>query len=248
VGLQERIKKIQEFEENLEAKKIEATKKRTRQIDDINKYKNPFKVMFQDFGYRVIRLKYFIMVMVALVLEVITVTIYLLNIENILEFEVFTASVLFGATSAIIIVLAVGVLILMKVDRTRDKKKIDQLLNFKRSYQKLKSKYLNDIYRFSKAFDSKQNNIDVKINYAIVLEDVYNTFLKEFSNLEVPGFLKEAYDHELKHLAKEKQFYKQFSLFTKKDELKNYNIESSLAHIDYLREIDRLEKSLKLTV
>ncbi|MCK5567637.1 MAG: hypothetical protein KAI62_06980, partial [Actinomycetia bacterium] len=153
MGLQE---KIQGFKDNQEAKKIEATKKRTRQIDDINKYKNPFKAIFEDFGYRVIRLKYFIMVVVALVLEVITVTIYLLNIENILEFEVFTAIVLFGATSAIIIVLAVGVLVLMKVDRTRDKKKIDQLLNFKRSYQKLKSKYLNDIYRFSKAFDSKQ--------------------------------------------------------------------------------------------
>ncbi len=245
MGLQE---KTQGFEDNLEAKKIEATKKRTRQIDDINKYKNPFKAIFEDFGYRVIRLKYFIMVVVALVLEVITVTIYMLNIENILEFEVFTAIVLFGATSAIIIVLAVGVLVLMKVDRTRDKKKIDQLLNFKRSYQKLKSKYLNDIYRFSKAFDSKQNNIDVKINYAIVLKDIYNKFLKEFSNLKAPGFLKEAYDHELKHLTKEKQFYKQFSLFTKKDELQNYNIESSLAHIDYLREIDRLEKSLKLTI
>jgi len=248
MGLKEKIKKIQGFEDNLEAKKIETTKKRNRQIDDLNKYKNPFKVMLQDFGYRVIRLKYFIMVLAALVLEVITVTIYLLNIENILEFEVFAASVLFGATSAIIIVLAVGVLILMKVDRTRDKKKIDQLLDFKRSYQRIKSKYLKDIYRFSKAFDSEQNNIDVKINYAIVLEDVYNTFLKEFSNLKVAGFLKEAYDHESKHLAKEKQFYKQFSLFAKKDELRNYNIESSLAHIDYLREIDRLEKSLKLTV
>ena len=248
MGLQERVKKIQEFEDNLEVKKAEAGKKRARQIDNLNKYKIPFKVIFQDLGYRVIGLKYFIMVAVALVLEVITVTIYLLNIENILEFEVFTASVLFGATSAIIIVLAVGVLVLMKVDRTRDKKKIDQLLNFKRSYQKLKSKYLNDIYRFSKAFDSKQNNIDVKINYAIVLKDIYNKFLKEFSNLKVPGFLKEAYDLELKHLAKEKQFYKQFSLFTKKDELEDYNIESSLAHRDYLREIDKLEKSLKLTV
>lgn len=248
MGLKERIKKIQKFEDNLEAKKIKVTKKKTNQKDDINKYKNSFKVMFQDFGYKVIRLKYFIMVVVALLLEVITVTIYLLNVENILEFEVFTASVLFGVTSAIIIVLAVGVLILMKVDRTRDKNKINQLLNFKRSYQKLKSKYLNDIYRFSKAFDSKHNNIDVKTNYAILLEDIYGKFLKGFSNLKIPGFLKEAYDQELKHLTKEKQFYKQFSLFTKKDELKNYNIESSLAHIDYLREIDRIEKGLKLTV
>ena len=40
--LQERKKKIQEFEDKLEAKKVEATKKRSRQIDDINKYKNPY--------------------------------------------------------------------------------------------------------------------------------------------------------------------------------------------------------------
>ena len=34
MGLQERIKKIQEFENNLEAKKVEVIKKRNKQIDD----------------------------------------------------------------------------------------------------------------------------------------------------------------------------------------------------------------------
>jgi hypothetical protein len=246
--LRERIKKIKKFEDNLEDKETNATSKMVGKIEETKKNKNPFKSMFQIYGYKVIRLKYFIMVAVALALEVITVTIYLLNIENILEFEVFTASVLFGATSAIIVVLAVGVMTLVKVDRTRDKKNIEQLLSFKRSYQKLKSKYLNDIYRFSKVFNSKKNNINVKINYAIILGDVYNNFLKKFSKIKVPEFLKEAYDYELKHLTKEKQFYEKFSLFSKRDDLKNYNIESSLAHIDYLREINRLEKSLKLTV
>ena len=37
MGLQERIKKIQEFENNLENKKIEATKKRNKQIDDVKR-------------------------------------------------------------------------------------------------------------------------------------------------------------------------------------------------------------------
>ena len=54
MGLQERVKKIQEFEDNLEVKKAEAGKKRARQIDDLNKYKIPFKAIFQDLGYRVI--------------------------------------------------------------------------------------------------------------------------------------------------------------------------------------------------
>lgn len=37
MGLQERIKKIQEFENNLEVKKVESTRKRNKQIDDIKR-------------------------------------------------------------------------------------------------------------------------------------------------------------------------------------------------------------------
>ena len=37
MGLQERIKKIQEFENNLETKKVEATKKRNKQIDGVKR-------------------------------------------------------------------------------------------------------------------------------------------------------------------------------------------------------------------
>ncbi len=37
MGLQERIKKIQEFENNLETKKVEATRKRNKQINDIKR-------------------------------------------------------------------------------------------------------------------------------------------------------------------------------------------------------------------
>ena len=37
MGLQERIKKIQEFEDNLETKKADAEKKRTKQLDDIKR-------------------------------------------------------------------------------------------------------------------------------------------------------------------------------------------------------------------
>ena len=207
-----------------------------------------FKGYFQDFNLKVIRLKYFIMVVGALILEIATLIIYLLNNEKIIEFDLFSASVLYGATSIIIVVLAIGVLVLIKVDRSRNRKKIDLLLNFKKSYQDIKSKYVGDISRFTRGFDTENAEIDVKINYAIVLEDIYSTLLKEFSSLKVPGFLKYAHSFESEYLQKEKQFYKSFSLFTKKAELEKYCKESSLAHRNYLQELNKLEKSLKLII
>ena len=56
--IKERIKKIKEFEDNLEAKKTHATRKMAGKIEETKKDKNPFKFMFQNFGYKVIRLKY----------------------------------------------------------------------------------------------------------------------------------------------------------------------------------------------
>jgi len=75
----------------------------------------------------VVRLKYFIMVVAALIFEIVAVTIFILNIENLLELQLFTTSVLFGITSAIIIVLAVGILVLIEVDKieTSKNRKVD---------------------------------------------------------------------------------------------------------------------------
>lgn len=212
------------------------------------KYQNPLVAFFKDFSYRVIRLKYFILVVFALLLQATAVTIYLFISEDIIDFELFNASILFGSTSGIIIVLAIGILVLLRVDKTRDRNKIKLLLGFKRDYHKIKGKYIKEINRFIQAFDRENTNIEVKINCAIVLEDQYDTFLREFSSLKIPGFLDNAYKYESTHLGKEKQFYKEFSLLSGAGELKDYSIESNLAHRNFIEELDKLEKSLKLVM
>ena len=50
---------------------------------------------FKDLEYQVIKFKYFIIVIIALLLEVITVAIFLLNSEKIIEVQLFNASLLF---------------------------------------------------------------------------------------------------------------------------------------------------------
>ena len=188
------------------------------------------------------------MVVAALILEVIAVTIFILNSEHLVEFELFNTSVLFGATSVIIIVLAVGILVIMKLDKSRDKIKVAQLLEFKKKYHQIKSSYFNDITRFSRAFDQENADIEAKIDYAIALNDIYDSLLKKFSSIKIPDFLRVAYEYEIKHLENEKQVYKKFSMLSKKEELESHNIESNIAHRDYLREIDKLEKRLKLII
>ena len=77
---------------------------------------------------------------------------------------------------------------------------------------------------------------------------MFNKFLEEYSFLMVPNFLKNAYNHELEHLLKEKQFYESFSSLTGKYELDSIASESDLAHMSYLIEMERLEKNLKLII
>ena len=75
------------------------------------------------------------MIVVALILEITTLLIFLLKSENILDFEMFTIAILYGITSSIIVVLAVGVLVLMKTDKKRDKNKIHDLEKFNKDYR-----------------------------------------------------------------------------------------------------------------
>jgi len=89
--------------------------------------KKRLNIYFRDFGYKVIRVKYFIMIVVALILEITTLLIFLLKSENILDFELFTIAIMYGITSSIIVVLAIGVLVLMRTDKKRDKNKIHTL-------------------------------------------------------------------------------------------------------------------------
>ena len=214
----------------------------------ISTIKNPIKIYLKDFGYRVIRLKYFIMVVVVLVLEIVTLAIYLLNNEDILAFDLFSASILYGTTSTIMVVLAIGVLVLMKLDKSRDIKKINQLIDFKKIYSGINNNYWHEITRFTRAFENELEDLDVKINYAIVLKDKFEDLLNKFSDIKVANFLKDAYEYEHEHLLKEKIFYKKFSSYCEPDELRRISTESEIAHRNYLAEIGRLEKNLKLII
>lgn len=214
----------------------------------INKHRYFPGAIFKDFGYRVIRLKYFIMVVGALVLEIITLTIYLLNNKDFLAFDLFGASILYGTTSTIIVVLAIGVLLLMKVDKSRDIKRINKLIGFKKIYSGINNKYWQEIARFTQAFENEREDLEEKINYAMELKEKFEELLKEFSGIRVDNFLKDAYEYEHEHLLKEVTFYNDFSLYSDPDELRRISLESDAAHRNYLTEIDRLEKSLKLII
>lgn len=202
----------------------------------------------KDFRYRVIKLKYFIMIVVAMLLEITTLVIYIFNNEKIIDFDLITASVLYGVTSAIVITLAIGTLILLKTDRLKDKKIIDQFNEFRRSYFRLNHEYSRDIDIMVKNFDNERGSIEEKINYAIAIAEKYDDFIQEFSVIKVPGFLNDAFNYKLDNLNKEKLFFTKFSLLTKSEELEKINKESDLAHENFLRELDNTERNLKIIV
>ena len=204
--------------------------------------KNPIKKFFRDFGYRVIRLKYFIMVAVAMLLEIVTLAVYILKNEDIIGLDLFSASILYGMISAIVLCFSVGCLVLIKTDKYRDAKKINYLDKFKKNYRMLADKYSKETDKFLRNFDNEKLDIDLKINYAIVLAEKYNDFFKDFSSIKVPRFLSDAFSFKVQHLIKEKQFFEEFSLFTKRDELEKISRDSGIAHRNYLKEINRLEK------
>ena len=173
---------------------------------------------------------------------------FILNGENLVKFQLFNTSILFGATSTIIIVLSVGILALIKIDNKRDRIRIEQIIGFKNKYNKIQNKNQKEINRYTKAFNNEKNDIESKINIALIIKDVYSGLIKEFNSLQVPGFLKEAYQHELNHLEKERNLYKRFSQLDNKRKLQSLVSESDLAHRNYIRELYRLEKNLKLII
>lgn len=213
-----------------------------------NKIKTSPSNAFREFGFRVVRLKYFILVVVALLIQIVAVALYLLNSGNIIDFELFNTSILFGATSAVIIILAVGILILIRTDKTRDKNKIKRLAYFKKSYQDIKNKYIKGISRSTKAFDAEIGDIELKLEYAMTLEELYGTFQRELSTMEVPAFLIDAHKYVLRYLSSERKFYKLFSTLADKVELETCVNQSVSAHRNYLEEVNRLERNLKIMI
>ncbi|MBN2072763.1 MAG: hypothetical protein JW770_02320, partial [Actinobacteria bacterium] len=202
----------------------------------------------RDFRYRVVRLKYFIIVVTALMLEIITLIIYLLKNENFVDLNMFTASVLYGAISAIIVILAIGCLVLIRLDKRSDKNNIKLLLEFKRKYYNLLNKYSDNINEDLKNFDRETKDLEVKINYAESLSEKYGRFLKEFEEFGIPNFLSDIFKHESNHIQLEKQFYESFSSLSSREVLQKISAESETAHRTFLNELNSLEKNLKLII
>ena len=139
-------------------------------------------------------------------------------------------------------------LVLMKTDKKRDKNKIRILQEFKRKYRQLTSKYSPQINALVNRFYSESSSIDSKINHAIGLEEEYDRFLEDFSNLEIPSFLDFAYSCELDHLNREKEFYNGFPNFLNHNLLNIISSKSETSNMNFLRELNKLDKNLQLII
>jgi len=206
------------------------------------------RLFFRDFGYKVVKLKYFIMIVGALILEIATLTLYLLKLQDIVDFELFSLSILYGAISGIIVAVAAGILVLVKVDTKRDAGKIKQLKDYQKHYRALCVKHLDDINKLVGSFENETSNLDSKLEYAEYLEKKYAEYLDDLSSVVIPEFLAYAHRSECQHLAKEKEFYNGFACLAKPDELKSISNESEICHSNFLKEIHAIEKNLRLVI
>jgi hypothetical protein len=206
------------------------------------------RLFFRDFGFKVIRLKYFIIIVGALLLEILTLTLYLLKLQNIVDFDLFSLAILYGAISGIIVILAVAILFLMKADRKKDSENIKIFQAYQKTYKMLSSKYLNSINGLLRSFENEVSDLDTKLGYAEALEKKYSQYLEEFSSLDVPDFLAPAHKYECGHLAREKDIYNELANLTEASRLKSISNESDILHDNFLRETHRIEKSLKLII
>jgi len=204
--------------------------------------------LFKNFGYRVIKLKYFILISVTMLLEIITLIIYMLNNEKVFDFSLMTASVFYGVTSLIVILMSVISLVIIKTDESRDKKKISQLDDFRKECFKISNEYSGDINNMIKNFDSERGSIETKINYAIEISEKYDKYINDFLKIKVPPFLNDAFEYKLDNLNKEKLFFSEFSLLADPGELNKINKESEMANDSFLNEIDTIEKNLSIIV
>jgi len=207
-----------------------------------------FSSYLRDLSYRFIKLKYFVMIAVAMLLEIATLILYVLNNEKIIYFDLMSASVLYGATSLIIIVLAVTSLILIKTDKSRDKRVMEQFNKFKSNYSKIDNENSYEIDSLVRKFDGERENIEEKVNCAKEIEDKYSKYINDFSKISVPSFLKDAYNYKMYSLEKEKLFFSKFSSLKNMKKLGKINLESDLANNEFLKEMDAIEKKLKIII
>ena len=121
-------------------------------------------------------------------------------------------------------------------------------MSFRSNYYKLFNKYSGEIRSLVKKFDEEKFNFEEKVNHAIDIAEKYNDYLKQFSAIRAPEFLKDAFNYEKEHLTKEKLFFTKFSLLSEPAELEEISSESNMAYENFKRELNSAERKLKLIV
>lgn len=210
------------------------------------------KKRFENLGNKVIKLKYFLMVVGAMLFEIITLVIFIFRDEILVGFDAIAISYFYGLSNTIILILAVrGLikgLILTKSDKEKDIEKVSQINNFKVQYSIISNKYSTEIDELIKDFDDEKSNINKKIEYAKMLEEKYDSIAQEFSRVKTADFLKEIHSFEMEHLLKEKLLFDSFTDLADKSDLNNISRESNRAHIKFLKGLEKLEQNLKFRI
>lgn len=214
--------------------------------------KSLIKKRFESFGDKVIKLKYFLMVVGAMLFEILTLIIFIFKDEILVGFDAIAISYFYGLSNTIILILAIrGLikgLILTKSDKEKDIEKVSQINNFKVQYSIISNKYSTEIDSLINDFDDEKSNINKKFEYAKMLEENYENISKEFSRIKVTSFLKDIHSYEMEHLQKEKLLFASFVDLADKNELNNISRESNRAHIKFLRGLEKLEQNLKFRI
>ena len=217
-----------------------------------NNKKSVIKKGLGKFGDKVIKLKYFLMVVGAMLFEILTLVIFIFRDEILVGFDVIAISYFYGLSNTIILILAIrGLvkgLILTKSDKEKEIDKVSQINNFKEQYIVLSNRYSSEIDDLLRDFDSEKSSIRNKIDYAKVLEDRYEKISEEFSKIKVADFLTEVHGYEQTHLRKEKLLFTSFIELADKYELNNITRQSNKAHVRFLRELEKIEQNLKFRI
>jgi len=214
----------------------------------IKKSKNPIKRYFDEIRYKVVRLKYFVLVVAAMFLEIVVLIIYLLSNEKILKIDFFNLEYLFGFTSAVIIIISVGIIVLLKLDRTKDRNMLTQYRTFKKKYYEVTNSHMTGINRTIREFDKEMGDVEHKIELAITIANLYQYLVDDFEKIDVPEFLKEAYEKEKEHFIKEQAFFDRFASFEDSESLHSISNDSEDLHSNFLKEINKIENNLKLVM
>ncbi len=211
-----------------------------------------FKRSFENLGEKMIKIKYFLMVVGAMLFEILTLVIFIFRGKVLVGFDAIEMGYFYGFSNTIILILAISGLVkgflLNKNGKEKDLKKVNQINNFKVQYSIIRNRYSIEIEKLIRDFDDEKNDINKKIEYAGMLEERYSRIYEEFSKLKIADFLKEIHGYELEHLFREKLLFASFIDLADKNELNNISRESNKAHTKFLKCLEKLEQNLKFRI